>query len=335
MSGLIVPAFRVLTAPLALVLRNDRERVTLGDDYEDQTAQLKQAKLRSRAEQEDHRADGDLPRSTIRLSALHSLRNLHQNLDYASDIRHPSLGAKALHQSGVTANVSLEKLTPEEVAELCDEMALPDSVREAALENAAGGIKPTATGFLAGCVYGMVRLSIAVPYPLKIPGRPPFGFVPGIGLKCFVDGKPSRNLLFMDTMEGQGDDLNFFRNTLSSILSPSHRAETAALAALFEGIEQQAFVLPTAGLADIRRDGSAEPHPWIPLQLHLVATTMALESHRVYDDFRADLIAGLGPGDAIYTIFAARTRGELGVPILRMAPQVAPHASHAGSPLGV
>ena len=66
------------------------------------------------------------------------------------------------------------------------------------------------TGIYRGGV-GLVRLSLAGP-PSAL------GFTPGMALKFFIDGHPSVNLHVMNSVNGQGDDHNFFAKSFSNII---------------------------------------------------------------------------------------------------------------------
>jgi hypothetical protein len=62
--------------------------------------------------------------------------------------------------------------------------------------------------FSSGAQYGLMRLSLA--------GDPASGVSPGFGLKLFVDGQISANLIGMFSLDGQGADYNYFRHQLKT-----------------------------------------------------------------------------------------------------------------------
>ena len=86
------------------------------------------------------------------------------------------------------------------------------------------------TGLLAeGRVPALIRFSIANPVlGVSLPSFiPDLEFIPGIGIKLLVDGRPSENIVAMDSLAGQGDDHNYFLHDFSNNFS--HHAPTSSL----------------------------------------------------------------------------------------------------------
>lgn len=126
------------------------------------------------------------------------------------------------------------------------------------------------TGLFAGKeAVGLVRLSIAAPPTLA-------GFTPGMALKFFIDGGPSMNLQVMSSLEGQGQNYNFFLNSFSNSLPPI----TSPLAAnsiwefakltnlkivekIFATAKANPRELSVKHLASVQQDGTKIQNPYI------------------------------------------------------------------------
>lgn len=313
---MIWPTFKAFTWCLSRFVTNQRSAVVLPDGYAQWPAVRKLAWLREQAVASAFDVNA-LPPVRMKWDALHTLCRMNQNLDHDSDLRPVSMGSKPLHPMGVTASVELSKLELEDFDKLGWESRAADEVLAKA--QASGEGASLFGGLLEGCQSALIRVSEAVPYGFQLPLRPAFGHVPGMSLKCLVDGAPSADLVFLDTMEGQGDVSYPFERTLSSILSPGQRSETHAISALFNSIERDAAHIATAPLASVYPNGKRVEQPRIPYQLHFVGSAAAREAYcDVNEDIRVNLAQSYRTGDCLGYIYAARTPGELGIPILKL-----------------
>lgn len=109
----------------------------------------------------------------------------------------------------------------------CDVFAEPTTKRVHALGTVARarlvftGDSPY-TGLLApGTVPALIRFSIANPVlGVSLPELiPDLEFIPGIGIKLFVDGRESENILAMNSLAGQGNDHDYFLHDFTNNFS--------------------------------------------------------------------------------------------------------------------
>ena len=75
------------------------------------------------------------------------------------------------------------------------------------------------TGIFEGASHGIIRLSLAGEISaIK-------SFTPGFALKFLRDGLPSVNLVAMPSVDGQGDDYNFFAKEFCNNIAPAVRTD--------------------------------------------------------------------------------------------------------------
>jgi hypothetical protein len=160
------------------------------------------------------------------------------------------------------------------------------------------------TGLLApppdGGAHGLIRLSLVA----RVVGRA--AFTPGFGLKLFIDGKPSADLLGMNHVVGQGRDFDLFSNTMTTDLSEEHgelRPPQRVMGMLFRRVSHQPRRLVVTHLARQFRDGAAVADPVGPRRLVFQPTAHA---KRVFAgqagvDFRR-VLAEVPTGTALYDV---------------------------------
>ncbi len=162
------------------------------------------------------------------------------------------------------------------------------------------------TGVLArpprGGAKGILRLSLAIPPKAKK------AITPGIGLKLFVDGKPSLDLLAMNHTVGQGRDFNLFANTFTHDLRDEHeelRPPQRAMQFFFKRVAKNPRHLTINHLAEVSQSGSAVAEPVVPKRLVFRphADVRHLFRNRQYDDFR-DVLATIPVGSTLYNVDA-------------------------------
>ncbi len=160
------------------------------------------------------------------------------------------------------------------------------------------------TGVLGGgpTPVGVARFSLATPPSGKK------SFTPGLGLKVFVDGAPSLDLLAMNHTVGQGRDHNVFANTFSHDLRGEHsalRPPQKLLAFFFRMVSTQPRRLTIDHLATTRPDGSTEAAPAVPdrLVFHPHRAVKAVYRTTAKEDFRVPFLS-LEPELDLYEIEA-------------------------------
>jgi hypothetical protein len=191
---------------------------------------------------------------------------------------------------------------------------------------------PRYTGLLApgSKVYGIARFSLAGDAKL-------IGFTPGMALKFLVDGKPSLNVMAMDSLMGQDRDRNFFRHLFANGVGDPHvgvpfwdllnwaKADALAFASntIFAASMAQGPDAPNPNhlrvdhLAAWKPDGKPVPraerdYPYDLLFEPAPALQRKWDNNFLYryvSDYRDVLGEIVSPGDVLYTVYGAK-RGE-------------------------
>lgn len=151
---------------------------------------------------------------------------------------------------------------------------------------------------------GLARLSLA--------GNPHVSrsYIPGMGLKLFIDGKPSVNLQVMHNLTGQGKNQNFFKEDFSNIIpDPPFFMWLFALA--FATVKNPPTMLSVNHLCSIRRDGTTVAENEIsPVYQIILKPNHELDIHpETQNDFRTELVA-IKKDSVLYTIYIRQTRNE-------------------------
>jgi hypothetical protein len=158
------------------------------------------------------------------------------------------------------------------------------------------------TGIFQTGGVGLARLSLA--------GDPDvLGFTPGMGLKILVDGRPSVNLQVMYSLDGQGENKNFFQNTFSNNIPAPKSLLLKPLAFLFSLVKNPPTYLPVVHFASVTDKGLRIESPLAPYSLHFRphADVANLFPSKSDQDFRNQL-ATLQAGTVLYEIWAKRTK---------------------------
>ncbi len=117
---------------------------------------------------------------------------------------------------------------------------------------------------MTGGAVGLLRLSLAIPPKAKK------SVTPGIGIKFFVDGAASLDVLAMNHTVGQGRDINLFSNSFTHDLRHEHgelRTPQKLMAALFKRVVPEPRHLTIDHLAAVTRNGSPLAQPLVPERL--------------------------------------------------------------------
>lgn len=164
----------------------------------------------------------------------------------------------------------------------------------------------TFSGVLAkpptGGALGILRFSLAIPPKGKK------AITPGIGLKLFVDGKPSLDLLAMNHTVGQGRDFDLFANTFTHDLRNEHeelRPPQRAMQFFFKRVAENPRHLTIDHLAAVSQDGSTVEKPIVPdrLVFRPHADVRRVFRGRQHDDYR-DVLATIPVGSTLYHVDA-------------------------------
>jgi hypothetical protein len=157
------------------------------------------------------------------------------------------------------------------------------------------------TGLFADAeVPGLMRLSLARP---QASGT----FIPGAGVKLFVDGQSSANAVFVGQdkgVDGQQPDRNFFAQPFTNIL-PKARLLANRIAAWLIGLFNRgnALQIPVDHFAARRADGTSVESPRSPYRVVLKAADGLANASDSSKDFR-ETLAGL-PLGTVFEVHAA------------------------------
>ncbi|MBF0442042.1 MAG: hypothetical protein HQK54_09070 [Oligoflexales bacterium] len=103
------------------------------------------------------------------------------------------------------------------------------------------------SGLFKGARYGIVRLSLAV--------KPNVVILPGAAFKFFVDGKPSKNFMAMNSLTGQLS-YNFFEKEFSNVLPDMSGPLFAPLKNVFGAVTKSPNKVSVAHLAGVNENGT-------------------------------------------------------------------------------
>jgi len=126
-----------------------------------------------------------------------------------------------------------------------------------------------------------------------------------------VDGHPSANMLVLNSLDGQGNNRNFFAKPLTNILEPPKNFILKILSKVFKvaidlvspGAEPTN--LPTANFAKIDQFGNEIKNYRFPHQIFFMPADVEFDPDDT-TDIRIQLKA-LTPGTILYRIFAKET----------------------------
>lgn len=161
------------------------------------------------------------------------------------------------------------------------------------------------TGMLAKgqSVLGVARLSLGGPGD----------YLPGMALKLLIDGKPSVNTHTVFSLDGQGENQNFFANAFSHKIPAPTGLATLALAQLFKLVKSDPFSLPIEHFASITPTGDVVSEADVMAPDHLIfqptANARGLIEEDSTLDFRAEL-RKIPSGTVLWTVQAVRSEGD-------------------------
>lgn len=127
------------------------------------------------------------------------------------------------------------------------------------------------------------------------------GFTPGLALKFFVDGSPSRNIMVMNSLDGQGRDENFFARSFSNSLQPPSSFMLKIIERGFALVKKNPRFLSIDHLLSVDKYGrTAGNSRSAPMQIILRPTASLSADSRL--DFRAKF-QSIPKGTVLYEVF--------------------------------
>ena len=116
------------------------------------------------------------------------------------------------------------------------------------------------TGIFKSGAIGLVRLSLAADPAL-------IGFTPGIALKFLINGESSLNIFAMNSLNGQGQNTNWFEHSFSNKIPRPEGIALKILEVIFDRTQKPSNFLSLNHLATMGSDGIREASPKAPYQL--------------------------------------------------------------------
>ena len=123
-------------------------------------------------------------------------------------------------------------------------------------------------------------------------------------MKFFIATRPSLNIVLMHSLEGQGDNKDFFANTFSNSIAPPKSMSLKILNFIFETARKPANDLPVSQLAEWHSNGTKVNDVFSPKRIILVPdqSVRNVIPQDTKEDFRVSLSKIL-PGTVLYQMF--------------------------------
>ncbi|HXH31575.1 MAG TPA: hypothetical protein VNJ01_12225 [Bacteriovoracaceae bacterium] len=150
-------------------------------------------------------------------------------------------------------------------------------------------------GIFKGSPCGILRLSLTYRPASDKP------VAPGLALKVFRDGVPSGNVSALVSLDGQGKDFNFFRDTMSNIVPIGQDFGQKLVHRLFARVSRTPEELLLTDLAEIDTRGIQSKQVRIPRQIFFVPNE-ALKFSSTEHDVRHDFMK-IREGTVLYRIY--------------------------------
>lgn len=141
-------------------------------------------------------------------------------------------------------------------------------------------------------------------------------FVPGIATKYLVDGQPSVNTQAIESVDGQGDDLNWFHAVPTNVLPPPRSLALKVAQGALKIVKREPGHLQLDHLGAITPDGAHVANPRVPYQI--VYRPHGDNATRFANEGRADfrvVLRRIPPGTVLYDIHA---RASEGAPLVKI-----------------
>jgi hypothetical protein len=151
--------------------------------------------------------------------------------------------------------------------------------------------EPTSySGIYQSGALGLVRLSLTYSPEKR-------GFAPGIALKFFQDGAPSKDASFLNSLDSQGQNYNFFAKPFSNYIPPSSSFGARLVSWIFSRASKPTHLISVQHFAD---SSDSSPH-----QLFLRPAPHLTFPESPPRDFRLDFLA-LRAGQPLLEVFARK-----------------------------
>ena len=215
------------------ILCNSTVFANLPSDYKSLEAEQKSAILWNNivdSHYQDALPEADTSGWNVVIKKLKSILSLGKTFDHSSD-EIPTGRLKIIHATGAVGKIKF----------------IPDPNHPFTGIYSRGGI-------------GLARFSLAV-------NPSDSNYTPGIALKFLISGQPSRNIVAMNSLEGQGSNWNFFANNFSNQIEHAQTIPLKIAECIFEWIRKPANDLPIYHLATIESNGHLVKMPFSPERL--------------------------------------------------------------------
>ncbi len=134
------------------------------------------------------------------------------------------------------------------------------------------------------------------------------GYIPGVSLKFLIDGKPSVNVVTGFSLDGQGDDSNFFSNELSNRLPEPQNPLIQILLGVFKLASRSPLYLPLDHLAERESSGKLADEVIYPDEMILASPLKKKFSQLEEQDLRLKF-QNLKNGQVLFNVYG-QTDGQ-------------------------
>ncbi|MCX6128909.1 MAG: hypothetical protein NTX25_07575 [Proteobacteria bacterium] len=154
------------------------------------------------------------------------------------------------------------------------------------------------TGIFAGSPCGLLRASLT-----SAPGDDKYN--PGIAWKALVDQQISHNVSALVSLEGQGQNFNFFANEFSNVVHPSDKITLKIAAKIFRRASRHPQKLSVRSFAQVDSKGLKVVNALSPVRLFFVGDSSVQMPSLPVRDFRDDF-AKIPAGSVIFNVYAVQ-----------------------------
>jgi len=157
------------------------------------------------------------------------------------------------------------------------------------------------SGLFQGAPCGFLRLSLTAD-----PAKNEYN--PGLAWKAFVNGKPSANISALVSLDGQGENFNFFANEFSNIVPASDKLKLKIAARAFRTTSKHPHKIGAQGFAELTSSGQVPEKIHHPVRIFFVpdpSLSQRLPTQPARD-FRPELMdeSLLKEGSPIFHLYA-------------------------------
>jgi hypothetical protein len=149
---------------------------------------------------------------------------------------------------------------------------------------------------------GIIRMGWAVAPELM-------GYIPGASIKLLAKGEPSKNILAIYSLDGQGDDSNYFSNPLSNKIPEPKNLLIQSLLFVFKLASRDPLYLPLDHVASVKRNGRVVDEIHEPAQIFLTSPLKSSFAQNGSKDLRLQF-AELKSGTLLFNVSAKSFSGD-------------------------